>query len=63
MTENDSNYSYTGATTTLEKQTIVIHPFDPGGGEDEPDSFARELVQTFGDSSKWTGMNLGFLFF
>jgi hypothetical protein len=44
----------------LDKQTIVIHPFDPGGGEDEPEAFARELVKTFGDSSNWTGMNLGF---
>jgi hypothetical protein len=31
--DNDRNYSYTGAGAILDKQTIVIHPFDPGGLE------------------------------
>lgn len=43
------------------RQAIVIHPFDPGGDDGDPDQFARKLISTFGPSSSWTGMDLGFV--
>lgn len=43
------------------RQAIVLHPFEPGGSDGTPARFAQRLIDTFGSSDSWRGMDLGFV--
>ncbi|MCB0361299.1 MAG: hypothetical protein KDD35_01170 [Bdellovibrionales bacterium] len=44
-----------------QRQTIVIHPFEPGGDDGNSEVFVQNLIHIFGESTSWRGMDLGFV--
>ncbi|MBK8012166.1 MAG: hypothetical protein IPK13_12530 [Deltaproteobacteria bacterium] len=56
-TETKVVESYVGGP----RQAIVLHPFEPGGSDGTPARFAQRIIDTFGSSDSWHGMDLGFV--
>ena len=46
---------------TLPRQTIVLHPFTPGGDDGDAEVFTQRLIDTFGPASSWHSRYLGFV--